>query len=68
MVKVFQNKVENQLNKRIKALRSDRGSEYLIYEYDHLKELWYSITTQSSLFLIRYVLKGEIVPYWIWFD
>ena len=33
-----QNEVENQLNKRIKALRSDRGGEYLSYEFDdHLK-------------------------------
>ena len=35
---MFQNEVENQFNKRIKALRLDRGGEYLTYEYDdHLK-------------------------------
>jgi len=35
--KEFQNEVENQLNKRIKALRSDRGGEYLSIEFrDHL--------------------------------
>ena len=37
--KEFQNEVENQLDRKIKALRSDRGGEYLSYEFDdHLKE------------------------------
>jgi hypothetical protein len=37
--KEFQNEVENQLDKKIKALRSDRGGEYLSYEFDdHLKD------------------------------
>ena len=31
--KEFQSEVENQLNKRIKHLRSDRGGEYLSYEF-----------------------------------
>ena len=36
--KEFQNEVENQLNKKIKHLRSDRGGEYLSFEFDvHLK-------------------------------
>ena len=36
--KEFQNKVENQLDRKIKALRSDRGGEYLSDEFDrHLK-------------------------------
>ncbi|GJX92135.1 retrotransposon protein, putative, ty1-copia subclass [Tanacetum coccineum] len=35
---VFKNKVENQLEKTIKALRSDRGSEYISQEFkDYLK-------------------------------
>jgi len=37
--KEFQSEVENQLGKKIKALRSDRGGEYLSQEFDdHLKE------------------------------
>ncbi|GJZ20300.1 retrotransposon protein, putative, ty1-copia subclass [Tanacetum coccineum] len=37
--KVFQKKVENQLGKTIKSLRSDRGGEYISQEFlDHLKE------------------------------
>ncbi|KAD6119012.1 hypothetical protein E3N88_10283 [Mikania micrantha] len=37
--KEFQNEVENQLGKTIKALRSDRGGEYLGLEFiNHLKE------------------------------
>ncbi|GJW91665.1 retrotransposon protein, putative, ty1-copia subclass [Tanacetum coccineum] len=37
--KVFQKEVENQLEKTIKSLRSDRGGEYMSQEFlDHLKE------------------------------
>jgi len=36
--KEFQNDVENQCGKKIKALRSDRGGEYLSHEFsNHLK-------------------------------
>ncbi|GJV13644.1 retrotransposon protein, putative, ty1-copia subclass [Tanacetum coccineum] len=36
--KVFKNKVENQLGKTIKALRSDRGGEYISQDFkDYLK-------------------------------
>ena len=31
--KEFKNEVENQLNKKIKVLRSDRGGEYLSTEF-----------------------------------
>ncbi|GJW35178.1 retrotransposon protein, putative, ty1-copia subclass [Tanacetum coccineum] len=38
MFKTFQNEVENQLGKTIKALQSDRGGEYLSQEFlDHLR-------------------------------
>ncbi|GKA55115.1 retrotransposon protein, putative, ty1-copia subclass [Tanacetum coccineum] len=37
--KVFQKKVENQLGKTVKSLRSDRGGEYMSQEFlDHLKD------------------------------
>ena len=37
--KEFQNEVENHRNRKIKFLRSDRGGEYLSYEFStHLKE------------------------------
>ncbi|GKB39181.1 retrotransposon protein, putative, ty1-copia subclass, partial [Tanacetum coccineum] len=37
--KVFQKEVENQLEKTIKSLRSNRGGEYISQEFlDHLKE------------------------------
>ena len=37
--KEFQSEVENQRNKKIKCLRSDRGGEYLSYEFGmHLKK------------------------------
>ena len=36
--KEFQSEVENQCGKKIKALLSDRGGEYLIHEFsNHLK-------------------------------
>ncbi len=36
--KEFQSEVENHCNKKIKFLRSDRGGEYLSYEFGvHLK-------------------------------
>ena len=36
--KEFQNEVENQRGKKIKALRSDRGGKYLSHEFsDYLK-------------------------------
>ena len=37
--KGFQSEVENHRNKKIKFLRSDRGGEYLTYEFGfHLKQ------------------------------
>ena len=37
--KIFKNEVQNQLGKSIKALRSDRGGEYLSQEFAyHLQE------------------------------
>jgi len=39
MFKAYQNEVQNQLDKRIKILRSDRGGEYLSQEFcDHLRD------------------------------
>ncbi|GKB37839.1 retrotransposon protein, putative, ty1-copia subclass [Tanacetum coccineum] len=36
--KVFQNEVENQLGKKIKVIRSDRGGEYLSHKFvNHMK-------------------------------
>ena len=37
--KEFEGEVENHRNKKIKFLQSDRGGEYLSYEFDlHLKQ------------------------------
>ncbi|GJT77136.1 retrotransposon protein, putative, ty1-copia subclass [Tanacetum coccineum] len=45
--KVFKNEVENQLGKTIKALRSDRGGEYISQEFkDYLKA--YGIVQQLT--------------------
>ena len=45
--KEFQSEVENHRNKKIKFLRSDRGGEYLSYEFGlHLKQC--GIVSQNS--------------------
>ncbi|GJX86809.1 retrotransposon protein, putative, ty1-copia subclass [Tanacetum coccineum] len=45
--KRYQNEVENQLDRKIKVLRSDRGGEYLSIEFfDHLKN--YGIVSQLT--------------------
>ncbi|GKB08315.1 retrotransposon protein, putative, ty1-copia subclass [Tanacetum coccineum] len=45
--KVFQNEVENQLGKKIKAIQSDRGGEYLSHEFvNHMKS--YGIISQLT--------------------
>ncbi|GJZ48856.1 retrotransposon protein, putative, ty1-copia subclass [Tanacetum coccineum] len=68
--KVFQNKVENQLGKKIKAIRSDRGSEYLSHEFvNHMKS--YGIVSQlSPPYPPQHNgrLRGGIELYLIWFD
>ena len=39
MFKILKNKVQNQLGKNIKALRSNRGGEYLSQKFiDHLRD------------------------------
>ncbi|GJW60662.1 zinc finger, CCHC-type containing protein [Tanacetum coccineum] len=44
---VFQNEVENQLGKKIKAIRSDRGREYMSHEFvNHMKS--YGIVSQLT--------------------
>ncbi|GJT02740.1 retrotransposon protein, putative, ty1-copia subclass [Tanacetum coccineum] len=45
--KVFHNEVENQLGKKIKVIRSDRGGEYLSHEFvNHMKS--YGIVSQLT--------------------
>ena len=45
----FQSEVENHRNKKIKFLRSDRGDEYLSYEFGlQLKTMWNSFTAHAT--------------------
>ena len=47
--KEFQSEVENHHNKKIKFLRSDRGDEYLSYEFGlHLKQRGISFATHAT--------------------
>ncbi|KAL4290842.1 hypothetical protein GQ457_14G013220 [Hibiscus cannabinus] len=68
--KEFKNEVQNQHGKSIKALRSDRGGEYLSQYFDELiksVELFH-----NSLHLAHHsgmeFLREEIKPCWTWFD
>ena len=68
--KEFQNEVENHRNRKIKFLRSDRGGEYLSYEFStHIKDC--GIVHNSRLPEHHNVMVCQnvvIVLYWIWFD
>ena len=47
--KEFESEVEKHHNKKIKFLRSDRGGEYLSYEFGlHLKQMWNSFATHAT--------------------
>ncbi|KAL0463218.1 UNVERIFIED_CONTAM: Retrovirus-related Pol polyprotein from transposon TNT 1-94 [Sesamum latifolium] len=68
--KEYRLEVENQTNRKIKALRSDQGGEYLSGEsIDYLKTMEFSL---SGLLLecnnSTEWLKGGTEPCWIWFD
>ncbi|KAL0445420.1 UNVERIFIED_CONTAM: hypothetical protein Slati_2264700 [Sesamum latifolium] len=67
--KEYRLEVENQTSRKIKALRSDRGGEYLSGKFiDYLKEngilsQWTPPGTHNS----TEWLKGGTKPYWTWF-
>ncbi|GJU18172.1 retrotransposon protein, putative, ty1-copia subclass [Tanacetum coccineum] len=70
MFKTFQNEVENQLRKTIKALLSDRGGEYLSQEFlDHLRshgvisQLTLPYTPQHNVYR-----RGDMEPCLTWQD
>ncbi|GKC26478.1 retrotransposon protein, putative, ty1-copia subclass [Tanacetum coccineum] len=77
--KVFKNEVENQLGKTIKALRSDRGGEYISQEFkDYLKacgivqQLTPPYTPQHNRSATRILnmvpaKKVDKTPYEIWY-
>ena len=47
--KGFQSEVENNRNKKIKFLRSDRGDEYLSYEFwSSIKTMWNNFTAHAT--------------------
>ena len=66
--KGFKHEVQNQLGKRIKAIRSDRGGKYLSLEFDdYLKEC--GIVSQlTPPGTPQWNGVFEIEHYWIWFD
>nr|GEZ77134.1 hypothetical protein [Tanacetum cinerariifolium]GEZ88137.1 hypothetical protein [Tanacetum cinerariifolium] len=79
---IFQNEVEKQLGKKIKAIRSDRGGEYLSHEFvNHIKSFvrsmmnltpmpksFWGYTLKSIARILNMVptKKFEMMPYDIW--
>ncbi|GJU78898.1 retrotransposon protein, putative, ty1-copia subclass [Tanacetum coccineum] len=67
--KVFQNEVENQLGKKIKAIRSDRGGEYPSHEFvNHMKSfsIEYALETVARILNMVPTKKVDRTPYEIW--
>ncbi|GJY88359.1 retrotransposon protein, putative, ty1-copia subclass, partial [Tanacetum coccineum] len=68
--KVFKNEVENQLEKTIKALRSDRGGEYISQEFkDYLKAIGIDYALESATRILNMVptKKVDKTPYELWY-
>nr|GEX04724.1 hypothetical protein [Tanacetum cinerariifolium] len=82
--KIFQNEVEKQLGKKIKAIRSDRGGEYLSHEFlNHIKScvrsmmnlthmpksFWgYALKSIARILNMVPTKKFEMMPYDIWHE
>ncbi|GJU02316.1 NIN-like protein, partial [Tanacetum coccineum] len=69
--KVFKNEMENQLGKTIKALRSDRGGEYIIQEFkDYLKACGIDYALESATHILNMVptKKVDKTPYELWYE
>ncbi|GJS42588.1 retrotransposon protein, putative, ty1-copia subclass [Tanacetum coccineum] len=69
--KVFKNKVENQLGKTIKTLRSDRGGEYISQEFkDYLKAYGIDYALESATRILNLVptKKVDKTPYELWYE
>nr|GEU52379.1 hypothetical protein [Tanacetum cinerariifolium] len=67
--KVFQNEVENQLDKKIKAIRSDRRGEYLSHEFvNHMKSYGIGYALETAAHMLNMVLTKKVnrMPYEIW--
>nr|GEX07589.1 hypothetical protein [Tanacetum cinerariifolium] len=65
--KVFHNEVENQLGKKIKAIRFDRGGEYLSHEFvNHMKSCGYALESAARILNTIPTKKVDRMPYEIW--
>ncbi|GKC85916.1 retrotransposon protein, putative, ty1-copia subclass [Tanacetum coccineum] len=67
--KVIKNEVENQLGNTIKALRSDRGDEYISQEFnDYLKVCGIDYALESATRIVNMVPTNKVdkTPYELW--
>ncbi|KAJ9547938.1 hypothetical protein OSB04_020481 [Centaurea solstitialis] len=65
--KEFQNEVQNQLDRKIKFLRSDRGGEYLSDEFDnHLMECGIKGEKRTLLDMVRTMMCHSTLPMSFW--
>ncbi|GKB44004.1 retrotransposon protein, putative, ty1-copia subclass, partial [Tanacetum coccineum] len=65
------NEVENQLGKKIKAIRSDRGGEYPSHEFvNHMKScgIGYALETTALILNMVPTKKVDRTPYEIWHE
>ncbi|GJR28207.1 retrotransposon protein, putative, ty1-copia subclass [Tanacetum coccineum] len=61
---VFKNEVENQLGKTIKAIRSDRGGEYISQEFkDYLKACGIDYALESAACILNMVPSKKVDKY-----
>ncbi|GJR25405.1 retrotransposon protein, putative, ty1-copia subclass [Tanacetum coccineum] len=68
--KVLKNEVENQLGKTIKALRSDRGGEYISQEFkDYLKAcgIDYALESTTRILNMAPTKKVDKTQYELWY-
>ncbi|GKA49884.1 retrotransposon protein, putative, ty1-copia subclass, partial [Tanacetum coccineum] len=68
--KVFKNEVKNQLGKTIKAIRSDRGGEYISQEFkDYLNANGIDYALESAARILNMVptKKVDKTPYELWY-
>nr|GEZ81242.1 zinc finger, CCHC-type [Tanacetum cinerariifolium] len=64
---VFQNKVENQLGKKIKAIRFDQRGEYPSHEFvNHMKSYGYALEFAARILNMVPTKKVETMPYEKW--
>jgi len=59
MFLTYRTKLENQLNRKIKRVKSNRGGEYVLFNYYYVKEGTFYEVTPPYLFEINGVVERK---------